>query len=105
MNYDCDKCKMSGYCDVEPEGRHYKKTSKCVMCFDYIPIGDDKLSKDDMWAHRASGMVCSTCMWFLKKAGKIENFGRCRKHSPTMGGFPAVYGNDWCGDHKLNENI
>ena len=30
--------------------------------------------------------------------------GRCRRHAPTMGGFPAVFEQDWCGDHKLDEN-
>jgi len=29
--------------------------------------------------------------------------GRCRRHAPTMGGFPAVFPRDWCGDHKLDE--
>ena len=31
-------------------------------------------------------------------------FGRCRRHAPMMQGYPAVFGNDWCGDHKLDEN-
>jgi len=30
--------------------------------------------------------------------------GRCRKHAPTINGYPVVYMNDWCGDHKLDEN-
>jgi hypothetical protein len=30
--------------------------------------------------------------------------GRCRRHCPTMSGFPAVFENDWCGDHKVDEN-
>jgi hypothetical protein len=34
----------------------------------------------------------------------VGNIGRCRKHAPTMSGYPAVYMNDWCGDHKLDEN-
>jgi len=29
--------------------------------------------------------------------------GRCRRHAPTMNGFPAVWTDDWCGDHKLDE--
>ena len=29
--------------------------------------------------------------------------GRCRKHAPTMNGYPVVFMNDWCGDHKLDE--
>jgi hypothetical protein len=64
---------------------------------------------NDPWAHRSKNMLCSTCMWFVEKAGANTGsstvpFGRCRKHAPTMSGYPAVYGNDWCGDHKLDEN-
>jgi hypothetical protein len=32
------------------------------------------------------------------------DIGRCRRHAPTMTGYPVVFVNDWCGDHKLNEN-
>lgn len=54
----------------------------------------------DPWKHRSKGMRCATCMWWVEKAG---NVGRCRRHAPTMNGYPAVFGNDWCGDHKLDE--
>lgn len=50
---------------------------------------------NDPWKHRNKGMVCKTCMWFV-------NY-RCRKHAPTLGGFPAVFPTDWCGDHKLDK--
>lgn len=33
----------------------------------------------------------------------VYDLGRCRRHAPTMSGYPAVFVNDWCGDHKLNE--
>ena len=60
----------------------------------------------DPWAHRSEGMRCITCMWFAPKgqipaAGRFV--GRCRRHSPSMNGYPVVYTDDWCGDHKLNE--
>jgi len=48
-------------------------------------------------------------MWFVAKALPQENtgtsgaLGRCRRHAPTMAGFPAVFQSDWCGDHKLDE--
>jgi len=50
-------------------------------------------------------MRCKSCMWFVPKAGSdgITNVGRCRRHAPTMSGYPVVFVNDWCGDHKLNE--
>jgi coenzyme F420-reducing hydrogenase beta subunit len=55
----------------------------------------------DPWIHRSEGMRCKSCMWFAPKAADI---GRCRRHAPTMNGYPVVFVNDWCGDHKLNEN-
>jgi hypothetical protein len=32
-----------------------------------------------------------------------SGLGRCRRHAPTMSGFPVVYKGDWCGDHKIDE--
>jgi hypothetical protein len=63
----------------------------------------------DNWKHRSKGMRCSTCMWYVAKtkleptAPESKDFGRCRKHAPTLGGWPAMFGGDWCGDHKLDE--
>ena len=59
----------------------------------------------DPWADRAKGMRCSCCMWFVvKSTGDYRGaLGRCRRRSPTMSGFPVVFGTDWCGDHKLSE--
>jgi hypothetical protein len=47
-------------------------------------------------------------MWFvLKEASTMPEqgtrLGRCRKHAPTMGGYPVVFEGDWCGDHKIDE--
>ena len=56
----------------------------------------------DNWEHRSDGMLCRTCMWFVLK---ISPIGRCRKHAPTLGGWPAMFESDWCGDHKLDETI
>lgn len=69
----------------------------------------------DSWKHRSANMLCNSCMWFVEKAlpactivkegDKIRSeVGRCRRHDPTMNGYPVVFMNDWCGDHKLNEN-
>lgn len=73
----------------------------------------------DNWKHRSSGMKCGTCMWFVEKIDKERakpketatmeclsergNIGRCRRHAPTMNGFPVTWQSDWCGDHKLDE--
>lgn len=74
----------------------------------------------DNWKHRSEGMKCKTCIWFVPKVvseeRKVErgyvpgsaivlyDMGRCRRHAPTMGGYPVVFVNDWCGDHRLDEN-
>lgn len=67
---------------------------------------------NDPWKHRSRGMQCGTCMWFAhKQANKPDDpldergsLGRCRRHAPTMTGYPACFTMDWCGDHKLDEN-
>ena len=73
----------------------------------------------DNWKNRKENMKCKTCIWFVPKKTSLDgpksdapsedvfrpiNIGRCRRHSPTMGGFPVVFVNDWCGDHRLDEN-
>ena len=67
----------------------------------------------DLWKHRSINMNCHTCMWYLRKP-KIPTeievkanaaLGRCRRRAPTLGGYPVVFETDWCGEHKLNENI
>ena len=57
--------------------------------------------KVDVWAGRSTGMICECCMWFKEKGDK--GLGRCRRRAPTMNGYPAVFTNDWCGDHKMDE--
>jgi hypothetical protein len=68
----------------------------------------------DPWIHRSQGMRCKTCIWFVPKVTIMEgtidtpnpvyHLGRCRRHAPTMGGYPVVFVNDWCGDHRIDEN-
>ena len=41
-------------------------------------------------------------MWYAPK-GDEAVVGRCRRHAPSMNGYPVVFPTDWCGDHKLNE--
>lgn len=56
----------------------------------------------DPWIHRSVRMRCRTCMFYVLKEPSRE-LGRCRRHAPTVDGFPMVYTNDWCGDHELHE--
>ena len=57
--------------------------------------------KEDPWKHRHMNMSCRTCMWFIAKGS--GDIGRCRKRAPTISGYPVVFTNDWCRDHKLDE--
>ncbi len=62
--------------------------------------------KDDPWIHRYKNMLCVTCMWYVIKSSPIlgkKTLGRCRRRCPTLNGYPVVYTEDWCGDHKLDE--
>ena len=67
------------------------------------------MAERDPWAHRAEGMRCYSCMFYVPKVASsspsvpVPEIGRCRRHAPTMGGYPAVFPRDWCGDHKLDE--
>jgi len=59
---------------------------------------------DDPWKHRSAQMKCRTCMYYVPKEGPGPEIGRCRRNAPTMKGYPAVFPDDWCGEHKLDEN-
>lgn len=67
----------------------------------------------DPWIHRSKGMRCNTCIWYVPKVRRgtpdadvnpIKEVGRCRRHAPTMNGYPVVFMTDWCGDHRIDEN-
>lgn len=54
-------------------------------------------------------MRCHSCLWYVRKDDPAttalirKEVGRCRRHAPTMNGYPVVFRDDWCGDHKLDE--
>lgn len=69
------------------------------------PDVPEKSVLNDPWIHRSSSMRCRTCMWFVKKESVRKTvLGRCRRHAPVMNGFPVVFLDDWCGDHRLDED-
>lgn len=61
----------------------------------------------DKW-DQVTGYCCGTCRFFSPKKdclGTFNTIGRCRRKSPTMGGYPVVYNeSDWCGEHKIGTN-
>lgn len=61
----------------------------------------------DPWVHRSAQMRCRSCVFYVPKKGAgvtTTQIGRCRRNAPTMRGFPAVFPNDWCGEHRLDED-
>lgn len=79
-----------------------------------IPIDSEDAKKnplpEDNWHHRSQGMVCERCMFFCPKmlvpmtgAKPKVTLGRCRRHAPTISGWPVMFPTDWCGDFKLDE--
>jgi hypothetical protein len=89
----------------------YREMTKAEMDLENAKRMAEVKKTPDPWVHRSSGMRCKTCIWFVKKEptnhlshpGQYE-LGRCRRHAPTMNGYPVVYMTDWCGDHRLDEN-
>lgn len=59
------------------------------------------MTNQDPWKNRSRHMKCQSCMAFAPKNGYV---GRCRRHAPSMSGYPVVFAeDDWCLDHKLDE--
>ena len=65
---------------------------------DCEPVCDS--NRIDNWGNKST-LKCLTCNYFVKKNGPTFNIGRCRRHAPTLNGWPVVYISDWCGDHKM----
>jgi hypothetical protein len=43
---------------------------------------------------------CRTCKYHVASPDGNQK-GRCRRHAPTVEGYPMSYTDyDWCGDHK-----
>lgn len=74
--------------------KDFRDTEPCETC-------EDECAESDPWRHRSRNMRCRTCMWFNPKGD--NGVGRCRRHAPSMNGYPVVMVTDWCGDHKLDE--
>lgn len=110
MKTSCEACQIPvcSVCD-RPKNQH-------VLGCKGPDNRDPVTSTEDPWRHRSKLMRCQTCMFYVAKVvektelqGKqydvVSELGRCRRHAPTLGGWPAVFGaTDWCGDHKLNES-
>lgn len=87
---------------LEELGRVLTKESEPLPEFLKQRLGDPGPPLEaDNWKHRSLSMRCKTCMSYVPKSGDM---GRCRRHAPTLAGWPVVYDSDWCNDHKIDEN-
>lgn len=74
-----------------------------------MPSVKQPAGSKDKW-DRITGFCCATCMYCSPKPTTLKQFlekdtGRCRRHAPSMQGYPVVYlKDDWCGDHKVGTN-
>jgi len=62
----------------------------------------------DRW-DRKTDFGCESCMFYVPKFSHAADppcrgEGRCRRHAPTMKGYPVVFVDDWCGEHKRGSN-
>ena len=99
--------RMGGVMEIEPdvvEDGMEEDQESWVSNYPFVEVVDP-------WKHRSKHMKCQTCMHFVLKQSSQRpeppeqgtRIGRCRKHAPTMDGYPVVFEGDWCGDHKLDE--
>ena len=100
MSEEKDACQVE---DMHPESIHPGGIIRSTM-----EPGIKIPSPKDPWVHRSDRMLCKTCIYYMPKEssekGWLNKLGRCRRHAPTMSGYPVVFPTDWCGDHKLDEN-
>ena len=92
----------------EDSWKHRSEGMKCKTCMWYVSkqptvyvfAGDSGKVLDEMKPGE---------MRTLKKDEEVmtpirRDIGRCRRHAPTMNGYPVVFKFDWCGDHRVDEN-
>lgn len=99
--------KTYGQHHAEDNWKHRNTNMKCGTCMWFAikaktahPIMVDKETIDKLIKNGIPTGGVEDCSIKVMP----PQLGRCRKHAPTMNGFPAVFDTDWCGDHKLDEN-
>lgn len=71
-----------------------------VTLSELVGLDSKQKGSSDLWAN-LNTYKCGTCRFYVPKD---EALGRCRRNAPTMMGYPVVYENDWCGEHKMGTN-
>ncbi len=93
--------------------KHRSDNMKCKTCMwfaskaSHFVVTTESLKNLDFEGaiSKAASSGCVVEIGTTEDFEKIEpKLGRCRRHAPTMNGYPVVFVNDWCGDHKVDEN-
>jgi len=84
----------------------------CRRCGHKMPVPagagdiDDSLVDDEAAVSRPAAAsqqpcTCRSCRWLGAPGGfSLDAIGSCRRYPPSAnGGWPAVAGDDWCGEH------
>jgi len=89
----------------EDPWKHRSDSMKCTSCMWFVvkaaPVwvaADSKRVIGDI----KPGRVVEATPDAIQEINSTR-LGRCRRHAPTMNGYPVVFRTDWCGDHKLDE--
>jgi len=88
-------------------GRQMSQETECEPMTEDTP--KEGPVPEDNWAGRSTHMICRGCRFYVRKGPDPspvlrKEVGRCRRHAPTMSGWPVMFWTDWCGDHQIDEN-
>jgi len=87
--------------------KHRSENMRCKTCMFFVP--KIPFQPRPMEPEKGPGNIPPEPPELNLGPGKIYlrhpgyDLGRCRRHAPTLSGWPAVFVNDWCGDHKIDE--
>jgi len=95
--------------------KHRAANMRCRTCMFFVvkalPEPEPRVIVFKPRATGATAVLSDALAEALRRPGEVVEFhsppvervGRCRRRAPTMDGYPVVFTNDWCGDHKLDE--
>lgn len=87
--------------------QHRSAGMRCGTCMYFVPKAAPAAAPAPVFAYPAPLKVSDLMPQplCLQEPGLQPSplLGRCRRHAPTLGGWPVVFADDWCGDHKIDE--
>ena len=93
----------------EDNWKHRSDGMKCATCmWGVIKVPTPFIAKElnsgeiEEIINHPNKILCSEHL--VGEPAVKSSVGRCRRRAPTMNGYPVIFADDWCGDHKLDEN-